>query len=95
MAWKITYDRRVLKKDLPKIPDHEVKNILKAIQKKLTRDPEAFGKPLQGNLSQLFRLRVGSYRVIYEIQHDQVIVHVICIGARKDLKAYIEAFKRG
>lgn len=33
----------------------------------------------------LFRIRVGDYRIIYEVQNDVVLVSVIHIGHRKDI----------
>jgi mRNA interferase RelE/StbE len=33
----------------------------------------------------LYRLRVGSFRVVYSIQHDRVIVYVVAIGFRKNI----------
>ncbi|MDZ7724062.1 MAG: type II toxin-antitoxin system RelE/ParE family toxin [candidate division KSB1 bacterium] len=32
-----------------------------------------------------WRIRIGSYRVIYEIHDDQLLVLVITIGHRKDI----------
>lgn len=33
----------------------------------------------------LYRIRVGDYRIIYEVQADVVLVSVIHIGHRKDI----------
>jgi mRNA interferase RelE/StbE len=33
----------------------------------------------------LYRIRVGDYRIIYEVQDDVVLVSVIHIGHRKDI----------
>jgi len=38
--------------------------------------PEA-GKRLHGNLKGLFSLRIGDYRVVYEIRKDKVILHMV------------------
>jgi mRNA interferase RelE/StbE len=32
-----------------------------------------------------YRIRVGNYRVIYEIEDDKIIVTVVSIGHRKDI----------
>jgi mRNA interferase RelE/StbE len=32
-----------------------------------------------------FRLRIGKYRVVYEVQKDRVVIFVIRIGHRKDV----------
>ena len=40
----------------------------------LETDP-AVGKPLHGELKGLFSLRVGRYRVVYEIQERTIVLH--------------------
>ena len=43
------------------------------------------GTQLKGELTGLRRIRVGQYRVIYEIQNDPLIILVIRVGHRKDI----------
>lgn len=43
--------------------------------------PEA----LTGDLSGLYKLRVGDYRVVYEIVHDEQIVVIHAIGHRREV----------
>ena len=43
------------------------------------------GKLLKGDLSGLRRIRVGSYRVIYEINETEVLVLVVRVAQRKDV----------
>ena len=38
--------------------------------------PQA-GKPLHGRLKGLFSLRVGEYRVVYEIRKERVLLHLV------------------
>jgi mRNA interferase RelE/StbE len=40
---------------------------------------------LKGNLSGLYKLRVGAYRVVYEIDHERKIITVHKIGHRRDI----------
>lgn len=42
-------------------------------------------KPLGGNLSGMYKLRVGDWRVIYEINHNDKIVTVHKVGHRKEI----------
>jgi mRNA interferase RelE/StbE len=58
------------------------KFIKKAIEDKLMVDPLKFGLPLRRNLAGLFKLRVGDYRIIYQIKNNEVIVLVLAIGHR-------------
>lgn len=57
--------------------------IRKAIEKKLTTDPIAFGKPLRYTLKGFRRLRVGDYRVIYRIVENKVLVIIVDIDHRR------------
>lgn len=41
--------------------------------------------PLTGNLSGLYKLKVGAYRMVYEIDHERKIITVHKIGHRRDI----------
>lgn len=92
--WLIKIHRLVLQQDFKSISSHQQKHILKVIRKKLSLDPEAYGKPLKGAFSGYWRLRVEDYRVIYRIVKEKVMVLVIKVGIRKDDKIYQELFSR-
>jgi mRNA interferase RelE/StbE len=63
--------------------DGAVKKLIKtAIEDKLMVDPLKFGLPLRRNLAGLFKLRVGNYRIIYQIKNNEVVILVIAIGHR-------------
>jgi mRNA interferase RelE/StbE len=44
--------------------------------------------PLKGNLSGLYKLRVGDYRIIYEVNLNDKVVTVHKIGHRKEIYKY-------
>ena len=92
--WQIKIHRLVLEADFKKITAFQQKLILKAIKKKLFFDPSAYGKPLSGDFSGLWRLRIEDFRVIYRIVKEQVLVLVIKVGIRKDSQVYEELFTR-
>lgn len=46
--------------------------------------PEGDIKSLKG-YSGLYRLRVGDFRVIYEVDHKERVVYVVAIGNRGDV----------
>jgi len=50
----------------------------------LARDPFS-GKPLHGNKKGCHSLRIGDYRVIYEIHSGDRTIHVIAAGHRKEI----------
>ncbi|OGX30457.1 MAG: hypothetical protein A2705_04240 [Omnitrophica WOR_2 bacterium RIFCSPHIGHO2_01_FULL_52_10] len=92
--WQIKIHRLVVEEDFKKIPSFEQKQILKTVQKKLLADPEAYGKPLRGEFSGYWRLRIGDYRVVYKILKDEVLVYVIKVGIRRDDRIYRELLSR-
>jgi mRNA interferase RelE/StbE len=53
----------------------------------LAENPRPTGcKQLAGSKEPpLYRIRVGDYRIIYEVQDDVVLVSVIHVGHRKDI----------
>ena len=81
--YKIVLDKKVIK-DLKKIDKTWQKKIIQTIETTLTTQPYS-GKKLVGNLSDYFRLRVGDYRIIYEIFDDIVTVEIIKIKHRKNI----------
>jgi len=69
-------------KNLSKIPSQEQNRIIKAIQN-LSKNPLPSGsKKLSGR--DAWRIRIGTYRVIYEIHEDKLVVLVVVIGHRKE-----------
>lgn len=48
-----------------------------AIEKRLTEEPEFYGKPLQFSLKGARSMRVGDYRVIFQIQKNTVRIIMI------------------
>ena len=77
IKFKITYDKKVISEDIPKLSKSDRERIKKAINKKLTTLPEFFGKPLRNSLKGFRKLRIGNYRVIFIIQNDTVVVTYI------------------
>ena len=80
MKYQIVIDKPAMK-FLQKQPQEQRERLLKAI----SRLPE-FGdiKSLSG-YENLFRLRVGTYRVIYTIENNILTVRVLTIGNRGDI----------
>lgn len=42
-------------------------------------------EPLRGDLIGLYKFRIGDYRVIYEIIHDEKTIVIHAIGHRRDI----------
>ncbi len=81
--FKIVYAQEVVTEDIPHL-DKKFRGIVKkAIEEKLSTHPEIFGKPLRASLAGYRKLRVGDYRVIFEISKHKIIIWMI--GHRKDV----------
>jgi len=72
------------KKQLEKLEKNTQKRILNALERIRIR-PEAFVAKLVG--SSAFRLRVGDYRVILDIDKERLLILIIKIGHRKNIYA--------
>ena len=92
--FRVLIDELVLKKDFRKIDKTDQVRIIRTMRKKLTTKPEEFGKPLTGELKGFWKLRIGDFRVIYEIKKNEILVYVILIGYRRDKEAYKKAIIR-
>ena len=49
------------------------------------KNPRHFGEPLRGDLSGLWRYRVGDYRVICQIRDEHLLVLALAIGHRREV----------
>jgi len=49
------------------------------------KNPRHFGEPLRGEMAGLWRFRVGDYRVICEIQDQQLVVLALAVGHRREI----------
>lgn len=72
-------------KDFKKLDPKVQKQITKAILKlEKDRIPQQF-KPLIGYEIAQFRLRVGDYRIVYDVYDEDRVVLILRIGHRKDI----------
>ncbi len=86
----VRYRPEVVDEDLAPLPRNLQKRILDAIDSRLTTEPARYGVRLRRSLWGLWKLRVGDYRVVYEIADQEILVWVI--AHRKAV--YEEAEKR-
>ena len=82
MSYEIKYDDVAVK---------QIKNLDKSIKIKIDKEisklaksdnPKAFAKPLQHDLKGSFRLMVGGFRIIVEIDDKNKIIRVKVVGNR-------------
>lgn len=84
-AYKVELSRQA-GKDLEKIfrSDRKLYQRFLNAFKDIALDPSQ-GKPLHGDLRGLLSYRFGSYRVLYEVRHRQLLVIVVDLGHRREI----------
>lgn len=83
--WIINFTKKS-QKELQKLDRPIQKQIISELERILNlNNPRSFGKSLTGNLSGLWRYRVGDYRIIAEIEDAVFTVIVVRIGHRKQI----------
>jgi mRNA interferase RelE/StbE len=83
MAYKLKLHRQV-EKQLGRIAKKQRERLVKAMRS-LCEEPRPRG--CQHLVDELFRIRVGEFRVIYAVFDDEVVV-VVCKVARRTEKTY-------
>jgi len=85
MKWTVKVSDKSLK-NLAKL-SKSVREQIKAFLKKLetVENPRILGKSLKGNLSDYWRYRVGDYRLLCEIQDNQLVILVVEIDHRSKI----------
>ncbi|MDA3877797.1 MAG: type II toxin-antitoxin system RelE/ParE family toxin [Halothiobacillus sp.] len=84
MAWRIELTASALKQ-LKKLDRSQAKRITDYLHNRVSESPRRVGKALQGSMSALWRYRVGDYRVVCELQDEQVLVLVLRVSHRRDV----------
>ena len=80
MTYTVSIKRSAVKA-LKKIKREGRLRIVDAIEQ-LKSNPSA-GSVLKGEYSGLRRIRIGSYRIVYEVQERELVVLVIRVGHRR------------
>ena len=86
MTWKIKVAKTAIKQ-LKKIDKTAQKRIVTFLKTKLetTKNPRQYGKALRGKKGELWRYRVGDYRLICSIEDKTVTILVLTLGHRKEV----------
>ncbi len=86
MKYQVVFTEKA-KKQLKKLDKHISSLILGWLEKNIQNceNPRIHGKGLVENKSGQWRYRVGDYRIICEIQDNEVIILVLEIGHRKEI----------
>ena len=86
MTWQIETTSR-FDKEFKKLDRYTQKLIRGWITKNIdnTTNPRRHGKPLTGDLSVLWRYRIGDYRLICTLNDDRLTILALSIGHRRDI----------
>ena len=76
--------RSSTKKDIRSLPKQEVARIIAAVSD-LSNDPLPHGSQKLSGSDRTYRIRIGDYRVIYEVVAEARIVEIQRVRHRKDV----------
>lgn len=80
--WEVKY-HRALKKELRRLPKSAIRRIFSALEG-LQIDPRpGTAQKVEGH--NLWRLRVGNYRILYQIDEDNQTINTFRISHRRDV----------
>lgn len=72
------------RKEIDRLPRQARERVEVAIVS-LADNPRPRGSKKMQGLKDTYRIRVGDYRVIYQVQDDDLLILVVAVGARKDI----------
>ena len=86
MAWRIEFTGEA-RKQLGKIGHAEAKCIRNYLRQRIEPldDPRQLGKALKGRLTNLWRYRIGDFRLVCEIRDEVLVVLIVRIGHRSEI----------
>ena len=86
MAWTLSISDRA-RKDLKKLDRKVAAQIVRVLTDRVAtqHNPREAGKPLTGEWKGLWRFRVGSYRVICDLQDEKMVILALAVGHRKEI----------
>ena len=82
MSWSVRI-KNSARKELRRITGDDRRRLISAIDG-LAENPYR-GSALKGELTGLRRIRVGSYRILYEIRDGELVVLVVRVGHRRQV----------
>lgn len=77
MPFTLVYHPEVKTRDIPALNRDMSKRIRRAIESRLSTEPERYGEPLRRTLKGYWKLRVGDYRVVFKVVKAEVLIFAI------------------
>jgi len=87
MTYTIKF-RPAVEKNLRTLPQKELIRIKRKIDALAENLPDQAITKMKGN-NKFHKVRVGDYRIIYEIHNDTLVILVVKIGHRKDIYKHL------
>jgi mRNA interferase RelE/StbE len=86
LAWTIEFVPAAAK-DLKKLGRAEAARIMSTLETRIAAldDPRQLGSALGGDLSGLWRWRIGDYRVVAKIEDERVLILVVRVPHRREV----------
>lgn len=86
MGYSIKFSKEA-QKTLKKMDKFQSKLIMNWIKNNLlnTNDPRQHGKGLSANKAGFWRYRVGDYRIIADIEDEELIILIVKVGHRRKI----------
>lgn len=86
MVWTVEISN-VAERQLLKLDRSVQKRILDWLNDRINgcKNPRHFGEPLKGDHSGFWRYRIGDYRMLCEIQDENIVVLALAIGHRREV----------
>jgi mRNA interferase RelE/StbE len=83
LGYEVELRPEVVAGDLVELPATSRARIIRAVESRLATEPTRYGVRLRQSLGGLWKIRVGDYRIVYEIGEKRVTVWAI--RHRKDV----------
>jgi mRNA interferase RelE/StbE len=76
--------RPAVLKSLKRLPKKDLRRVKKSIDALSKNLPDPATTKLKGN-NPFHRVRSGSYRIVYQIEEERLVILVVKVGHRKDV----------
>jgi mRNA interferase RelE/StbE len=71
-------------KQIRKLPDDDRLRVLRAIRPLATEPVPPGSRKIRG-YDDVFRIRVGSYRILYRVEGRRLVIIILKVGQRRDI----------
>lgn len=82
-SYQIEWKKSAIR-DLRKLRKDKIAQILDTVNS-LANNPYPSGYRKLSGTNHAYRIRIGDYRIIYTIVHNQLIIEIIHVGHRRDI----------